>query len=183
MEFEFVAGDPALDLVATVAEWTSSQVERLTSPEDLSDWLVKAGLLDVRPSADESDLASARELRLQMYEFLLALTSDQPPSRRARATLNRFAAGPQSSVSLTAAGRPARTGSATTALTELARCAIALAAEDRSRYISWCADETCTRAFLDRSRGRRRRWCGMTGCGDRAKAAAYRRRHGAAGNN
>ncbi|PYC65712.1 hypothetical protein C7C45_27955 [Micromonospora arborensis] len=27
-----------------------------------------------------------------------------------------------------------------------------------------------------RSRGARRRWCGMRGCGDRAKAAAYRQR-------
>jgi len=42
--------------------------------------------------------------------------------------------------------------------------------------LRWCADAKCTRVFIDRSRGQRRRWCGMKGCGDRAKAAAYRRR-------
>jgi predicted RNA-binding Zn ribbon-like protein len=43
--------------------------------------------------------------------------------------------------------------------------------------LSRCADDRCTRPFVDRSRGHRRRWCGMRGCGDRAKAAAYRARH------
>jgi predicted RNA-binding Zn ribbon-like protein len=42
--------------------------------------------------------------------------------------------------------------------------------------LHWCADPSCTRPFIDRSRGHRRRWCGMKGCGDRAKAAAYRAR-------
>jgi predicted RNA-binding Zn ribbon-like protein len=180
VDFEFLAGDPALDFVATVAEWTSSHVERLTSPEDLADWLVQAGLLDIHPSAGQADLTEARELRLRMYEFLLALTSGHPVARDARTMLNRYAAGPLPLVTLTTAGLPATTGSVMSGLTQLARHAIALAADDRRPYISWCDDDSCTRAFLDRSRGRRRRWCGMTGCGDRAKAAAYRRRRGAA---
>ncbi|MGH1526542.1 CGNR zinc finger domain-containing protein [Leifsonia sp. L25] len=33
----------------------------------------------------------------------------------------------------------------------------------------------CTRPFLDVSRASNRRWCGMSGCGDRAKAAATAR--------
>ena len=47
--------------------------------------------------------------------------------------------------------------------------------------LRWCADAYCTRPFIDRSRGGRRRWCGMAGCGDRAKAAAYRMRKREAG--
>jgi predicted RNA-binding Zn ribbon-like protein len=39
-----------------------------------------------------------------------------------------------------------------------------------------CDGARCTRLFVDRSRDGRRRWCEMKGCGDRAKAAAYRQR-------
>ncbi|WP_426595695.1 CGNR zinc finger domain-containing protein [Cellulomonas sp. McL0617] len=40
-----------------------------------------------------------------------------------------------------------------------------------------CADGARTRLFLDPSHGRRRLWCGMRGCGDRAQAGAHRARH------
>jgi predicted RNA-binding Zn ribbon-like protein len=50
-------------------------------------------------------------------------------------------------------------------------------AVDRRALLRRCDDPKCTRLFIDRSRGGRRRWCDMKGCGDRAKAAAYRRRH------
>ncbi|RJO76891.1 CGNR zinc finger domain-containing protein [Nocardia panacis] len=34
------------------------------------------------------------------------------------------------------------------------------------------------RRYLDTSRGNARRWCDMTICGNRAKSAAFRARHG-----
>ena len=56
--------------------------------------------------------------------------------------------------------------------------AIALDAADlvtspRASGIGRCADERCGWLFLDLSPGRRRRWCSMSDCGNRAKA----RRH------
>jgi predicted RNA-binding Zn ribbon-like protein len=69
-----------------------------------------------------------------------------------------------------------RTGNLDAVLAVLARDCLELHDSDDRRVLRWCADEHCTRAFIDRSRGARRRWCGMRGCGDRAKAAAYRRR-------
>ena len=39
-----------------------------------------------------------------------------------------------------------------------------------------CASPRCTRLFIDRSRGKRV-WCGMSTCGNRAKAARWRARH------
>lgn len=47
--------------------------------------------------------------------------------------------------------------------------------------IKQCARPDCTRLYLDRSRGARRTWCGMSECGNRVKAAAYRARRRAAG--
>jgi predicted RNA-binding Zn ribbon-like protein len=52
---------------------------------------------------------------------------------------------------------------------------IETAAPDRVRT---CAAEDCGRWFLDVSRGGRRRWCSMDTCGNRAKAARWRARHG-----
>ena len=42
-----------------------------------------------------------------------------------------------------------------------------------------CASDRCSWLFLDRSRTRRRRWCDMKVCGNRAKARRhYRRKKG-----
>lgn len=39
-----------------------------------------------------------------------------------------------------------------------------------------CEGESCTLLFIDRTRGRGRRWCSMGVCGNRAKVSAHRRR-------
>jgi len=77
---------------------------------------------------------------------------------------------------LTRDGHVVRDGSFRSVLALLASDAIDLADSPDLALVRWCADPFCTRPFVDRSRGHRRRWCGMRGCGDRAKAAAYRRR-------
>lgn len=60
----------------------------------------------------------------------------------------------------------------------LARLAIAseelLRSDDRSRVR--CCDR-CSWLFIDRGRGRPRRWCSMATCGSRAKSARYYQRH------
>ena len=39
-----------------------------------------------------------------------------------------------------------------------------------------CANDQCRWAFFDESRAGRRRWCDMSSCGNRAKAARHRAR-------
>ena len=55
----------------------------------------------------------------------------------------------------------------------LIRSAAELLTSGETNRIRECASETCSWLFIDRSRNRRRRWCDMTTCGNRAKA----RRH------
>jgi predicted RNA-binding Zn ribbon-like protein len=43
-------------------------------------------------------------------------------------------------------------------------------------YVKACEGSTCTVLFVDRTRGRARRWCSMAICGNRAKQAARRNR-------
>jgi predicted RNA-binding Zn ribbon-like protein len=62
----------------------------------------------------------------------------------------------------------------------VARDALMLWELPEGSLLKRCDDDTCRRVFLDRSRGNRRRWCGMANCGDRSKARAYRSRRRAA---
>lgn len=43
--------------------------------------------------------------------------------------------------------------------------------------VKLCAADGCGWLFIDASRNRSRRWCDMSGCGNRAKARRYRQRH------
>src|SRR4051812_32580755 len=43
-------------------------------------------------------------------------------------------------------------------------------------YVKACEGSTCTLLFVDRTRGRARRWCSMAICGNRAKQSAHRSR-------
>lgn len=50
----------------------------------------------------------------------------------------------------------------------------------RAARVRSCTDRRCAWLFLDTSRKRRRRWCSMEGCGNRAKARRHYKRHRAA---
>jgi predicted RNA-binding Zn ribbon-like protein len=181
--FQFVSGNLALDFVGTVSEWTTTRLEHLAVPADLAEWLVAAGVLDTAPAVTDPDLAAARELRGALYDLVVALEAGLPVPNRVVEAVNRHAGAEPVRLRLDPAGRPTRDGSVAAARATVARSGVELADPANAALLRWCADATCTRAFLDRSRGRRRRWCGMSGCGDRAKAAAYRRRQRTPGSN
>lgn len=177
MPFEFIAGHVALDFVATVAERTTTRVERLDGPADLAQWLVDAGVLDSPPPVTDIDLENARELREALYAYVVHLTGGPVPPEEVRRVLNRHAETGVVALRLDRRWQPRRTGDVRSALGDITRGALDLGLdEDRRAAIRWCAGPACTRPFLDRSHGGRRRWCGMSTCGDKAKAAAYRAR-------
>jgi predicted RNA-binding Zn ribbon-like protein len=55
----------------------------------------------------------------------------------------------------------------------LASEALSLFCSPRSSRIGICEGGLCGWLFLDESRGKRRRWCDMKDCGNRAKAQRY----------
>jgi predicted RNA-binding Zn ribbon-like protein len=176
VSFEFIADRPVLDFIATVAERGSTNVERLGTPADLRDWVVESGLVDMPPAVSDRDLAAARTLRDAMFRLVASRIDHTPPAAADRDLVNAAAslAGPV--VSLTSRGQVRHRGGLDAALAVLARDCLELHADRDGDDLKWCADALCTRPFVDRSHGHRRRWCGMKGCGDRAKAAAYRAR-------
>jgi len=58
----------------------------------------------------------------------------------------------------------------------IVRSAANLLTSEETSSIRECASETCSWLFVDRSRTRRRRWCDMSTCGNRAKARRHYQR-------
>jgi predicted RNA-binding Zn ribbon-like protein len=173
-----VGGNLALDFVATVEERRSTRVEHLRTPHDLAAWFVAAGILDSPPAVTADELAGAIAAREDLFRVIEQRIdrAGEPLDPDLVGRLNAVAAAPVPAPQLSPDGVPRRTGGTAAALSAIARDGIALFGAAEDGVLKWCADAACTHPFLDRSRGHRRRWCGMAGCGDRAKAAAYRAR-------
>jgi predicted RNA-binding Zn ribbon-like protein len=61
-------------------------------------------------------------------------------------------------------------------LLPIARSLADLVCTEDFTYVRACEGPSCTLLFVDRTRGRVRRWCSMAICGNRAKQAAHRHR-------
>ncbi|MDR7274413.1 CGNR zinc finger domain-containing protein [Catenuloplanes atrovinosus] len=177
MEFVFIGGNLALDLLGTLKWRRTAPEEFLRTPADAARWAVESGVVTVAPRVTEAELESLRALRETIYRLVTG-----PSAARADvAALNAAAAGPRVETTLTAAGAR-RTGGVAAVAADVATAAITLLGDvrtGRETRLRECERPDCTRLFLDRSRGRTRSWCGMAECGNRVKAAEYRARKAA----
>jgi len=175
--FEFIADRAVLDFVATVADRGTTHLEKLRVPGDVARWVQQSGILHDALQVTDEQLTHTRAVREAIFGLITALIDRGHPLPTDRELVNGVATRPRPVSRLTATGQVRRTGDLDAALAVLAADCIDLFDGRDRNLLSWCADPTCTRPFIDRSRGRRRRWCDMKGCGDRAKAVAYRQRH------
>ncbi len=173
--FRFRGGANAIDLPATLqARLSPAPRELLATPADLARWLVSAGLSETPPAADDGDLATARALREAIY--VLAGRDKGAAGKTARQTLNAIAAGSAAVPELQGDGSIVLRGSAGALLVTLAREAVQLLGSDTAGLIRQCHSSSCTLYFIDTSRRGDRQWCSMSACGNKAKAAGFRRR-------
>ena len=182
MHFEFIADRPVLDLLSTIAERGTRDDEKLQSEQNLASWIEQSGIVDTAPPVTNQALERAKALREAMFRLVASLIEHQTPSATDRALVNAAAEASPPLLRLDDDGLH-RYGDVDAVLALFARDCLDLFDSPDRAALRWCADPNCTRPFIDRSRGQRRRWCGMKGCGDRAKAAAYRRRRRTALDN
>jgi predicted RNA-binding Zn ribbon-like protein len=178
LEFRFVSGHRALDLLATLADRHRGGLERLRQPTDLDRWLRAVGLPATK-SASAKTLDQARELREAINRLVRASMAAAAGDGKDIAHLNGWATrlplAPQlnGNLELLWCGPDPVRG----ALALLAREAVELLGRSERELIRECAAAPeCSLLYLDRSRGQRRRWCEMERCGSRAKMAGYRQR-------
>lgn len=176
--FRFRAGNVALDLPATLTgRLKPAQRDLLAAPEDAGRWLVAAELAQKLPVTEMEDVVEMRRLREAIYSLAMAHINGSKAPVGARAALNRIAAGaPLAIPYLESSGKMRLSGPARGFITLLAHEAIRLFSDDRCGRIRQCEFETCALLFLDTSRAGDRRWCSMSGCGNKAKVAEFRRR-------
>ena len=176
--FRFVSGARALDLISTLGDRHREPVERLREPADLDRWLAAAGL-PLPANATARDLTDARRMREALNGTVRALLAGEPPREDDRAELNDWACRETLTPQLDRGGSLQWIGDrpVSAALALIAREAVALLGGPERELIRECgAAPSCSLLYLDRSRGRNRRWCEMERCGARAKMSAYRER-------
>lgn len=146
-----------------------------SDPGDLSRGL--AAVLSFEPTLRPDDRADVTRLREALARAFAAVAGGVLLDERDAATLNSHAADEPPVL------RVGRDGSASRVATDPVAASLAAIARDAIETIARdgaglriCSAADCARVFLDRSHGRRRRWCSMRGCGNRAKVSAFRRR-------
>jgi len=175
--FRFRGGHPALDLTATLTgRLRDRQQELLATPADLSRWLVAAGFATRRPDVPVAALERARALREVLYRLAIARRDGRALPATERQELNRIARGEPAAPVLTPDGTVRLDGTADAMVATLARLGVELLGGPFAPRIKKCDGEYCAILFVDASRKGDRRWCSMSACGNKAKAADFRRR-------
>ncbi|MCD2196832.1 CGNR zinc finger domain-containing protein [Actinomycetospora endophytica] len=190
---DFVGGHVALDVTNTVGGFRRERVERIATYADLLAWARTAEVVDdeeagaltalaeVSPDKAEAALHDVRNFREALHRWLAAAVSETAPDDPDRVRVAhdvaeafrdaRLAPDPTSgpawllTVDDVGLALPAR---------RLALATAALLASDDRHRIGLCG--RCSWLFLDPSPSRRRRWCSMATCGNRAKAARHHAR-------
>ncbi|MFE1753746.1 CGNR zinc finger domain-containing protein [Streptomyces anandii] len=175
LDHVFVCGHPALDLAATLRARHTLRIETLGTPDRVDAWYLESAVVDAIVPCEPEDADEARAVREAVHRLVTARRLGADHDAGALELLNATARGPAAVPQLTAEGRWTE-ATPREALAAVARQAVELLSGPDAPLLKECGAPGCTRVYIDRSRGMRRRWCGMDPCGNRVKAAAYRGR-------
>lgn len=178
MTLVFVSGRPSLDFIGTL-KWRrgKSAEEQLIEPALLSDWARGAGLVDEAIAVSTRDLSQAIELREALYRLVTTRLVGHRAEDADVELLNSHARRHPVTPELLPDGHVRLRASPHRLLASVALDTLDLLAGADMNRVRECTSTDCTRLYVDTSRSRNRRWCGMTECGNRAKARTFRQRH------
>lgn len=174
--------EDSLEFINTLEHSRDGDKEHLPTPADLAAWLVEHDALDAPPPVlDEDDLATTRAVRRAMREVADAVVERRPAGSDALEQLNLVLGSVDTPRLVVAASGVAvehrcRAEPLTDALGHLVEPLVAFIEEGEQERLRVCDNAHCRWVFYDGSRTGRRRWCDMTTCGNRAKAARHRAR-------
>lgn len=183
LEQDLIGGHPALDFLNTVSDVGKTRREtRLATWDDYLAWLNAAKIAPVEGLADVSEenrpavLSEIHDLRETAYSVLHVLASGAVADRDALAKLQDVIKRALHHATL----YPTDVGLRWTVLRDDPKAHVhrlALLIEDFLRAEEVCRLRECGRCtwlFIDKGRGRGRRWCDMGTCGNRAKVESFR---------
>ncbi|GLY29697.1 CGNR zinc finger domain-containing protein [Kineosporia sp. NBRC 101731] len=173
--FVYVSNRLSLDLLGTLKWRSDVPEEHLLTAHDVATWS-QGSSLGVPVATDEAGLARVRDVREMLYRAITAAQNGQELIEVEVAQLNEIARGPAPELHLDQDGRVSRSADIDALLTAVVRDGLELLAGPQAPQIRNCANDRCTRLYVDTSRAGNRRWCGMAECGNAAKVAAFRAR-------
>jgi predicted RNA-binding Zn ribbon-like protein len=186
----FIADNPGLDFLNTIAVPVDTKVEWLTSGEDLLAWLKRAGsvpdeVLDAFrrntvPGELDGLAAQARALRDWFKPFVYKHLGRplEPAALGELEPLNQLLARDEAFGQIVARDQlreqdhdrgPKKSGTSGLAWSSQRRW-------QSPESVLLPIARSLALLFIDRTRGHARRWCSMAVCGNRAKQAAHRNR-------
>jgi predicted RNA-binding Zn ribbon-like protein len=194
LDFQYIGGDPALDLVNTV-DWTSRGLEdaRLTDFDRLTRWAEGAGVLPPKTGAAlrrratakprEADTAyrAARHARQVLQRVFSAIAEGESAgdelddfNRLLGEALEHMrmvpATGGRSGRRKLRLGWEQLETRLDAVIWPVLWSAASLIASDEASRIRICGGADCGWTYVDRSRNGLRRWCRMETCGTREKS-------------
>lgn len=175
----------AMDMLNTEAHSLGRVVDYWQSGEDVLAWFQRQALASPArmETADLADLlAQAKELRALARRLIKGRLEAQPGDPGSlNSYLHAYLSAPhlaldgEGKVSLT---RIVRAEPLAQLLGQLAEAVAQLLAEGDFGLVKQCAHPECILWFYDRTKAHKRRWCSMASCGNRYKAAQFRKRSG-----
>ena len=187
--FLFLGDSLALDFVNTEIVSEGKRVDLL---DDVVAWAREAGMIDARLARTlrmpVHRLDHARELRAAIRAGAEHLArGERVPDATIRVVNERLGAA-RETVELRREGdgfelrRTSHFERAEDLLAPIALSFAELLTSTPPALVRQCESQSCILFFRDVSKAHRRRWCSMSGCGNRAKAAAHYARKRVAGS-
>ncbi len=175
----------ALDLLNTEMRVGNESVDLWRSGEDVHAWLERCGLVaSVSIAAAEKQrlLVQARELRTLARQLIEQWKNGQMGDvQPLNKFLDAYLSAPQvtsddtGKLSLT---RVAKADPVANLLGPVAEAVAQLLTDGELELVKKCAHPECILWFYDRTKSHKRRWCSMASCGNRHKAAQFRKKVG-----
>jgi len=194
VEFELTGGALCLDFANTLGDRPRSQNEHLRTYEDFLRFSRQTGTIPLEdlegleqllrecPTCADAAFERILDVREAIYRIFSAEAVGKTPGeddvRILNSALNK--AMRQSELRCCEGEFDWHWGGPAQALDRplwpIVRSAAELLTSDEVPHLRECDSETCSWLFVDRSRNRRRRWCDMSTCGNRAKARRHYQR-------
>lgn len=177
----------AMDLLNTEASNGGATVEYWNSGDDVLRWLERHGLVPARGDSTLDFarlLTQAKALRTVARELIVQRKEDKVGDiSTLDAYLHEYLSAPHlarnSDGGLTLT-RVARADEVASMLGQVAEAVAQLLVDGDFDLVKQCQHPECVLWFYDRTKAHRRRWCSMALCGNRYKAAQFRKKGSAA---
>jgi len=174
----------AMDLLNTQARSGDKVVEYWNSDADVLRWLWQCG---ISPTVKQSSLAvgelllQAKALRTLAHQLITGFKQEKLQNISELNTyLHTYVSAPHlkpDSDGKLVITRISRGDTAVSMLGQVAEAIAQLLVEGDAALIKQCEHPDCILWFYDRTKAHKRRWCSMATCGNRFKAAQFRKRN------